>query len=165
MIFIKYRLWLTSVAKYCKSFNFDSLSSIFFQNLICGNYTPSTPIPTHAAQESATVDFVNTGSTNLTTHAYLLSIRVVDHLSLAAIADPIMVEVEGLNHYGVGLFDFLRREHFLSRSPLRARSEKATINSSYKIQTYVFYIKKPEIRFLSITIHLSPSFLRKNSYS
>ena len=106
MIFIKYRLWLTSVAKYCKSFNFDSLSSKLFQNLICGNYTPSTPIPTHAAQESATVDFVNTGSTNLTTHAYLLSIRVVDHLSLAAIADSIMVEVEDLNHYGVGLFDF-----------------------------------------------------------
>ena len=114
MIFIKYRLWLTSVAKYCKSFNFDSLSSKLFQNLICGNYTPSTPIPTqnstpiptHAAQESATVDFVNTGSTNLTTHTYPLSIRVVDHLSLAAIADSIMVEVEDLNHYGVGLFDF-----------------------------------------------------------
>ncbi len=113
MIFIKYRLWLTSVAKYCKSFNFDSLSSKLFQNLICGNYTPSTPIPTqnstpiptHAAQESATVDFVNTGSTNLTTHTYPLSIRVVDHLSLAAIADSIMVEVEDLNHYGVGLFD------------------------------------------------------------
>ena len=124
MIFIKYRLWLTSVAKYCKSFNFDSLSSKFFQNLICGNYTPSTPIPTHAAQESATVDFVNTGSTNLTTHAYLLSIRIVGPLSFATIADSIMVEVEDLNHYGVGLFDsrfrfirFLCRGHWLSRSP------------------------------------------------
>ena len=32
--------------------------------------------------------------------------RVVAPLSLATIADSIMVEVEDLNHYGVGLFDF-----------------------------------------------------------
>ena len=31
---------------------------------------------------------------------------VVDPLSLATIADSIMVEVEDLNHYGGGLFDF-----------------------------------------------------------
>ena len=35
-----------------------------------------------------------------------LTTRVVDPLSLATIADSIMVEVEDLNHYGVGLFDF-----------------------------------------------------------
>jgi hypothetical protein len=34
-----------------------------------------------------------------------------------------MVEVEDLNHYGVDLFDLLRREHLFSRSPLRARSK------------------------------------------
>ena len=143
MIFIKYRLWLTSVAKYCKSFNFDSLSSIFFQNLICGNYTPSTPIPTHAAQESATVDFVNTGSTNLTTHAYLLSIRVVDHLSLAAIADPIMVEVEGLNHYGVGLFDFcVGSISFLARPCGLARKKRLLIPATrYK---HMYFISKSQ---------------------
>jgi hypothetical protein len=35
-----------------------------------------------------------------------LTTRVVDPLSLATIADSIMVEVEDLNHYGVGLFDY-----------------------------------------------------------
>ena len=94
---------------------------------------------------------------------FLLTPRVVDPLS-PTVADSIMISVCDLNHYGIGLFDFcVRYIGFLAR--LSARSEKATINSSYKIQTYVFYIKKPEIRFLSITIHLSPSFLRKNSYS
>ena len=33
------------------------------------------------------------------------TLRVVDPLSLATVADSIMVEVEDLNHYGVGLFD------------------------------------------------------------
>ncbi|MBS7362904.1 MAG: hypothetical protein KIH03_03735, partial [Paludibacteraceae bacterium] len=37
---------------------------------------------------------------------FLLTPRVVDPLSLATIADSIMVEVEDLNHYGVGLFDY-----------------------------------------------------------
>ena len=36
---------------------------------------------------------------------YAITPRVVDPLSLATIADSIMVEVEDLNHYGVGLFD------------------------------------------------------------
>ena len=36
---------------------------------------------------------------------YAITLRVVDPLS-PTIADSIMVEVEDLNHYGVGLFDF-----------------------------------------------------------
>ena len=32
--------------------------------------------------------------------------RVVDPLSLATVADSIMIEVADRNHYGVGLFDF-----------------------------------------------------------
>lgn len=35
------------------------------------------------------------------------TLRVVDPLSLATIVDSIMVEVEDLNHYGVGLLDFV----------------------------------------------------------
>jgi len=37
---------------------------------------------------------------------YAITLRVVAPLSLATIADSIMVEVEDLNHYGVGLFDY-----------------------------------------------------------
>ena len=37
---------------------------------------------------------------------YAITLRVVGPLSLATIADSIMVEVEDLNLYGVGLFDF-----------------------------------------------------------
>ena len=45
--------------------------------------------------------------------------RVVAPLSLATIADSIMVEVEDLNHYGVGLFDFCvgKIGFVFSRSP------------------------------------------------
>jgi hypothetical protein len=51
--------------------------------------------------------------------------RVVDPLS-PTIADSIMVEVEDLNHYGVGLFDFCVGDisFVFSRSPLRARSKE-----------------------------------------
>ena len=37
---------------------------------------------------------------------YAITLRVVDPLSLATVANFIMVEVEDLNHYGVGLFDY-----------------------------------------------------------
>ena len=51
-----------------------------------------------------------------------LTTRVVDPLSLATIADSIMVEVKDLNHYGVGLFDFcVGNIDFLAR--LTARSK------------------------------------------
>lgn len=51
-----------------------------------------------------------------------LTTRVVDPLSLATVADSIMVEVEDLNHYGVGLFDFcVGNIEFLAR--LTARSK------------------------------------------
>ena len=50
---------------------------------------------------------------------YAITPRVVDPLSLATIADSIMVEVEDLNHYGVGLFDFCvgKIGFVFSRSP------------------------------------------------
>ena len=57
---------------------------------------------------------------------FLLTPRVVDPLSLATIADSIMVEVEDLNHYGVGLFDFCIRDiDFLARLSARSKGDGA----------------------------------------
>ena len=57
-----------------------------------------TPIPTPAAQESASVDFVNTGSTNLTAHAEFLTPRVVDPLS-PTVADSKMINLYRPNSF------------------------------------------------------------------
>ncbi|MEE0083886.1 MAG: hypothetical protein UE068_06675, partial [Paludibacteraceae bacterium] len=57
------------------------------------NHSP-IPTPTPTLLVSATVDFVNTGSTNLTTHAKHLTPRVVDPLSLATVVDTKMHDVD-----------------------------------------------------------------------